>query len=345
MTLAEWRKYRFLAYVLVLHSVFLVGCQPDSEDKMVIVEVRAETTPVPHDEDAADDPAIWVNKASPNDSLILGTDKRGGLQICDLDGNEIGYLAVGRLNNVDLRPNPYDDTNTIVVASQREPSRLLVFLIDHQQASVDLENAHEIKLSEPYGICATVISGKYYAVLNDKSGIFHQYEITPTFELNVVRTWETDTQPEGCVVDDRTRRIYLGEEEVGIWSLSAVPQDSPKLVSVAKVGENRLAADVEGLTLYHGHSKTYLIASSQGNNSYAVFDTTDHSYKGSFRVGESRNVDGTSDTDGIAASALSVPGMKEGFMVLQDGENTKPRANQNFKVISWMDIRTKLDLD
>ena len=313
--------------------------------KMVSVEARAETTPVHHDEDAADDPAIWVNEATPSDSLILGTDKQGGLLVFDLYGTEISYLAIGRLNNVDLRLNPYDDGNTIVVASQRDPSRLVIFLLVHDEAVVNFEVAHEVELPEPYGICATVLDDKYYAVLNDKNGTFHQYEITPTYELKLVRNWTTDTQPEGCVVDDNTRKLYIGEEEVGIWSLSARPEDTPELVSVAKVGENRLVADVEGLTLYHGESTTYLIASSQGNSSFAVFDTTDYTYQGSFKVGESTRVDGTSDTDGIAASTLSVSGMEEGFMVVQDDDNTKPRGNQNFKVVSWTDIRTNLGLE
>ena len=345
MIFREWRKRELPVLAVFLLPAFLFGCSSESLEKIVSVEVRAETTPVPHDEDAADDPAIWVNEASPNDSLILGTDKQGGLQISDLYGNQVDYLDIGRLNNVDLRANPYTNSNTIVVASQRDPARVVVFLLEHEQATVNFEVAREVELPEPYGICATVLDGKYFAVLNDKKGTFHQYEITPSFELKLVRDWATETQPEGCVVDDDAKKIYLGEEEVGIWWLSSVPHVPPELKSVARVGEHSLSADIEGLTLYHGESKTYLIASSQGNNSYAVFDATDHSYKGSFRVRASRRFDGTSDTDGIAASTLAVRGMEEGFMVLQDGENTKPKANQNFKVISWSDVRMKLDLD
>lgn len=345
MNLKGWRECKFLALALLLLSVILGGCDAQFKGKIITVQARAETAPVHHDDDAADDPAIWINEDSPSDSLILGTDKQGGLQIFDLYGNEISYLAVGRLNNVDLRLNPYDDSNTIVVASQREPSRLVIFLLAHNQVSVKFEVAHDVELPEPYGICATVLDDTFYAVLNDKNGSFHQYEITPTYELKLVRNWATATQPEGCVVDDDTRTLYIGEEEVGIWSLSAQPEDPSELVSVAKVGENRLAADVEGLTLYHGKATTYLIASSQGNSSYAVFDTTDNSYQGSFKVGESRRFDATSDTDGIAASTLAIRGMEEGFMVVQDDENTKPRANQNFKIISWTDIRINLGLE
>ena len=34
-----------------------------------------ETTPVPHDGDSADDPAVWIHPTEPGKSLILGTDK------------------------------------------------------------------------------------------------------------------------------------------------------------------------------------------------------------------------------------------------------------------------------
>src|SRR4029453_3449971 len=41
------------------------------------VVASAETDPVPHDGDAAHDPAIWVHPNDPGRSVILGTDKKG----------------------------------------------------------------------------------------------------------------------------------------------------------------------------------------------------------------------------------------------------------------------------
>src|SRR4051812_47856200 len=43
------------------------------------VEASRSTDPVPHDGDAADDPAIWVDPSDPARSRVLGTDKEGGL--------------------------------------------------------------------------------------------------------------------------------------------------------------------------------------------------------------------------------------------------------------------------
>src|SRR5881394_3281225 len=39
-------------------------------------EAHAQTAPVPHEGDAADDPAVWIHPQEPSLSLILGTDKQ-----------------------------------------------------------------------------------------------------------------------------------------------------------------------------------------------------------------------------------------------------------------------------
>src|SRR5262245_173261 len=67
------------------------------------VTATVETDPVPNGGDAADDPAIWVNPADPAQSVIIGTDKRGGLAVYNLSGKQIQYLSDGLMDNVDLR--------------------------------------------------------------------------------------------------------------------------------------------------------------------------------------------------------------------------------------------------
>ena len=52
----------------------------------VNVMAKAETAPVASGDDAADDPAIWVNPDDPLKSLIVGTDKKNGLVVYDLSG-------------------------------------------------------------------------------------------------------------------------------------------------------------------------------------------------------------------------------------------------------------------
>jgi 3-phytase len=89
--------------------------------------------------------------------------------------------------------------------------------------------------------------------------------------------------------------------------------------------------------LYHGPRKL-LIASSQGNNSFAVYDLSTSEHLLSFHVAGDAVVDDVSDTDGVEVTAVSLPGYPQGILVVQDGSNTKPSANQNFKIVSWGDV-------
>ena len=62
-----------------------------------------ETMPMAHAGDAADDPAIWHNPRDPKASLIIGTDKQGGLHVYDMAGQSLQFVPDGKMNNVDLR--------------------------------------------------------------------------------------------------------------------------------------------------------------------------------------------------------------------------------------------------
>ncbi|MGH8947909.1 MAG: phytase, partial [Acidimicrobiia bacterium] len=66
------------------------------------VSATVETDPVPSGGDA-DDPAIWVHPTDPALSIIIGTDKEGGLAVHDLDGNQIQFVSGIQPNNVDIR--------------------------------------------------------------------------------------------------------------------------------------------------------------------------------------------------------------------------------------------------
>ena len=57
------------------------------------IRSRFETQPVPSSGDAADDPAIWANASDPSQSLIVGTDKKSGLHLYDMQGKHCSAPA------------------------------------------------------------------------------------------------------------------------------------------------------------------------------------------------------------------------------------------------------------
>jgi 3-phytase len=342
-----------------LVAAALSGCATTAEPPRPVypaldIPALAETAPVgTANDDAADDPAIWRNAANPAASLILGTDKKAGLYVYGLDGKVRDFVAAGALNNVDLREVTTASGKALLVAASdrtdRAVPRIAMFWLDGAAAKLTALPAATFMPAgsapaEAYGFCmgAPLAAGELaraYVVMKDgtvaESAIVERGgKPVPTF----VRSAKLATQPEGCVVDDEARTLYVGEEDVAIWRLPlAEGRFMPE--AFARVGEaDGLVDDIEGLAI----AGRWLIASSQGDNAYAVFDKATGALAGRFRI-QGGAIDGTYDTDGIEAVPGDFgPGFPEGLFVAQDGDNA-PDA-QNFKLLSWKQIREALDL-
>ncbi len=331
----------------LLATALLGGCassEPPTEPFEPVtrhwVQPTLETPPVGSRDDAADDPAIWVDPDAPGRSLILGTDKSAGLHVYDLNGRQLQFVPAGRVNNVDVRVRPWGlEGTSVVVASHRQPSELVVFTLDHASREVSVARRIAVELEEPYGVCLYQdADAQPWVFLNAKDGTYVQYRLGRDYGITEVRRFATATQPEGCVADDATGTLYVGEELHGIWRIPAAPDGGAQLEPFADVADGHLTADVEGLALYVRNGRRYLIASSQGDNSFSVYDAVSGGWITSFHIGRSPDIDDVSETDGIEATGISLPGFPEGLLVVQDGYNAKPLANQNFKLVSWRDV-------
>lgn len=321
----------------------------------VLPEVAAlrQSDPVGRQGDAADDPAIWIHPQTPASSRVLGTNKKQGLLAYDLDGKLLQELAVGRLNNVDVRSNFKLGAQTVdlAVASNRDRNSLSLFSIDRQ--SGELREAGEVTtpLKDIYGICLfQPASGEIYAIANGKDGTFLQYRLSAPdgrVQGELVRQFKVDSQPEGCVADDQRQRLFIGEEDVGVWAVDARADQPATLTSVIKVGP-QLHADVEGLALYQSDQRDYLVISSQGNDSYLVVDAEPpFAVHGALRVGlnAAAGIDGASETDGLEVTAVNLGGpWSQGMLVVQDGRKRMPEQTQNFKFVPWAEVARALKL-
>lgn len=318
------------------------------------VPALRQSEPVGRHGDAADDPAIWLHPTDPALSRVLGTNKKQGLLSYDLDGKLLQELPVGRLNNVDVRGDFAlgNQRVDLAVASNRDHNSISLFAID--RASGELREAGEIRtpLKEIYGICLFQPNrDELYAFANGKDGTFLQYRLRSDAQGQVqgeqVRRFQVASQPEGCVADDRNQRLFVGEEDAGVWTLDARAEQPAELVSVLKVGE-LLQADVEGLGLYQGAERDYLVISSQGNDSYVVLDAAPpFAPQGAFRVGlnGALGIDGASETDGLEVTSANLGGpWSAGLLVVQDGRKRLPESTQNFKLVPWSEVAKALGL-
>jgi len=313
------------------------------------VMATIETDPVPNGGDAADDPAIWVNPNDPAQSVIIGTDKRGGLAVYELNGKQIQYLADGQMDNVDLRDGFKlgGQTVAIVTASNRKDNSIAIYKINPQSRTLENVAARKIKHGlTVYGMCMyrSAKTGKIYYFGTSKSGEVEQWEL---FESNgkvdakKARNFKLGSVVEGCVADDELGHFYVAEEAVGIWKFGAEPETGSDHTQVAKVGDGHLFADVEGLAIAYGKDGLgYLIASSQGNHSYVVYRREgNNEFVKKFRVGAGEGVDGCEETDGIDVTTANLgPAFPHGVFVVQDGFNDK--GNQNFKLVPLQSIIT-----
>jgi 3-phytase len=327
---------------------------PEAQPALPILQVQVQTDPVPSLGDAADDPAIWVHPSDPLKSRVLGTDKQGGLLAYDLAGKQLQDLRIGRLNNVDVRAG-FDLNGQLVdlaVASNRDHNSLQLFAID--RSSGELRNLGQLptSLKDIYGLCMFKdAAGAIYAIPNAKDGTFLQYRLSADagrIKGELVRQFKVESQPEGCVADDRNQRLFVGEEDVAVWALDARADAPTRLEQVIAAGDV-VHDDIEGLAIYQGATRNYLVISSQGNDSYVVLDATaPYVVRGAFRIGLNAQlgIDGTSETDGLEVTSANLGGIwSAGMLVVQDGRKRMPEDRQNYKYLPWTAVAEALSLE
>lgn len=314
---------------------------------------QAQTDPVPSLGDAADDPAIWVNRSEPARSRVLGTDKKGGLLVYDLAGKQLQDLRVGRLNNVDVRSGFTLGSRTVdlAVASNRDHNSLHLFAIDPASGEVSALGEVKTPLKEIYGLCLFKDpEGAIHAIANDKDGNVLQYRLgsrDAQLEGQLVRRFQLASQPEGCVVDDHRQRLFIGEEDQAVWALDLRDSASTpeKVIGVG----GPLQADIEGLALYQGTQRDYLVISSQGNDRYVVVEAQPpYTLRGSFAVSlnAALGIDGASQTDGLDVTSANLGGpWSQGMLVVQDGRKRMPEGRQNYKYLPWSLVAQALGLE
>jgi len=325
-----------------------------------VIEVPAsvESVDVNDQGDAADDAEIWRNTKTPTDSRVFATDKKSGLFVLDLDGKALQQFPIGRLNNVDLRTTWQlaDGTGkpkVLIAASDRTRLGISFFLLDPETLTVTHAESSFVatNVGDPYGMCLYYRSAgnAHFAFVTGKDGSVEQYELRPgpsnAIQATLVRRFEVGSIAEGCVIDDRNGNLYIAEELKGIWRYSADPQTGGTRTQIAGVDGNELVADVEGLTLAaEGDSGGYLIASAQGNNTFAFFSLPGHALIARLRIAANAEagIDEVTGTDGIAvATGEFGPAFPGGIFVVQDDINEGGKA-QNFKFVSLTRILEKL---
>ncbi len=345
----------------------------------------------------SDDPAIYIHPDDVEQSLVITALKNGGLAVYNLDGEEIQKIVPDdiRYNNVDLVYgfNLDGETIDIAVVSDRRNDTLVIFKIDPTtQQLTDITSTNILETifgvddgeATAYGLATytSPVTGEVYTFVSQADGDqIAQLELTSDGQGNItaeiVRTLSVpipdggeveDAQVEGMVVDRELGYLYVGQEEFGIWKFYAEPDSSDTGTIVDTVKEinpdSNLTADVEGLTIYYGEDgRGYLLASSQGNSSFAVYDRQgSNTYLDSFVVGETPplirgegGIDSVEESDGADIINVALGDkFPNGLLVVHDGSNEDATVfqdpedgeiqnfNTNFKYINLEELSETL---
>lgn len=360
---------KFINTFFLLSLIFLFSCNfGGSGDKPVIktrtVTPDAETDPVLTPNDAADDPAIFIHPTDTSKNFLYGTDREKGLEAYFLDGMRFFVLEFGPLNSADIRYNfPLNDKLVdIIAATDRYVNSIKIFQIDHQNGMIKrIDNRRILSaLKQVYGFCLynDLQNNVFYGFITGEDGGVEQWRLfaTPDGEIGgeFVRFLDVTTQSEGCVCDDENGWFYVAEKGAGILKFPAQPDKEAVATLVDDLSNPDLEADLEGLAMYYSaNGGGYLLASSQGNDSYAVYERAgNNEYLGSFSIGDliidgEIVIDGTNKTNGIEVMNMPLgQRFPHGVFIAQDAVNIGPDGNpdnQNFKMVSWDKIANLFD--
>jgi 3-phytase len=213
-------------------------------------------------------------------------------------------------------------------------------------------------------------------------------QLPVTFTLDDGTEWSPCDDPgdlaqvEGMVVDADHSILYAAQEGAGIWRIDVTAEGMSGETLIERVreygipwtwdeeeeecvldeaadpgeGGEHIARDVEGLTIYHGATadEGYLIASSQGDSTYAVYERAgENAFIGSFSVEAGDEIDSAEHSDGAMVLNVALgDAYPSGLFVTHDGENEpadldasgntvgldeegEALENTNFKFVPW----------
>lgn len=355
--------------VVLVFMLFMTACSFDktveaeksdsaiSEKDSAVLKPVYRTDPVEFD---TDDPAIWINKTDPSQSLVIGTDKdeNGALYVYDLKGKQIVSKTVKSLqrpNNVDvaygliLNGKPVD----IAVTSERMTHNLRIFSLPDMKA-IDGGGipVYEAETGEMFrdlmGVSLyTDKSGKIYVIAGRKSGptdgtYLWQYLLEDNgkglVKASLVRKfgqYSGKKEIESIAVDNELGYIYYSDEQFGIRKYFADPAKGNEELAI--FGQGEYLDDNEGISIYKDSDSTgYILVSDQAANQFHIY----------CREGQSNAHDhvrittvktSTNNSDG--SETVSVPlneDFKHGLFVAMSDDKT-------FQYYRWEDIAgTKL---
>lgn len=302
----------------IITGAFILFNACKQANKVPIIQPDIITEKTAND---SDDPAIWVNKTNPNESIVFGTDKEtdGGIYAFDLDGKVIKDKCIKNIkrpNNIDLAYDFQlnDSTKTdVIIFTERELQQIRMFSvpdmtpIDNGGFKVFTDSTkpgHNL----PMGVALykSPTTQKLFAIVGRKTGpkknYLYQYEISSISNktsCTLVRKFGDFSEKkeiEAIAVDNELGYIYYSDEQHGVRKYYADPEKGNK--EIALFGGEKFIEDIEGIAIAKtGKSSGYIIISNQQKGEFNIFDRKTNAFIKAVNLS-------TTATDGCEATTI-----------------------------------------
>jgi 3-phytase len=309
----------------------------------------------------ADDPAIWIDAAQPERSLIVATNKAaapdGGLYVFGLDGAVRQIVTpLDRPNNVDVEyglttaAGPID----IAVATERLRSRLRVYRIDERglapidDGGIGVLDGETSERAMPMGISLyrRPRDGAIFAIVAPKAGgttnYLAEYRLTFDEAAGAVRgalvrrfgNFSGTGEIEAVAVDDTLGYVYYADEEYGIRKWYADPDHPDANRELAVFGRDGFTRQREGIAIVGNADGTgFIVCADQipGGSALHLYRREGqpdhpHMHDPAVAIVSTRS----DSTDGIDATSTSLgPTFSGGLLVMMNSRG------QNFQFYDW----------
>lgn len=319
--------------------IFQVAWRPaESAPPPLAVTASVVSDPFPSfSGDVADGAAIVYDSVTPANSVVIGTNKGtgGGLYVFNLSGDILSSSLLGPANSVDTRDLTgvagWDD-RLLVMTSDRTAGVLRFYWMNRTTKALTSAGTSAALGWEPYGTCLYKHSdGTVYAFVTQRGPDdtsprnMYQYPLTRSGESvtmgAAVRTIGLTSVVEGLAADDSTGKLYASQEDVGLYQYSAAPTGGSTRVTIDTVGAGNLIADVEDVALAYHPDGTKLLVSSQGDNTYHVYDAVTFAHELKFTINRPGGTTQVLQTDGLDVFLGDFgSAFPNGLIVVHDGE-------------------------
>jgi len=247
-------------------------------------------------EDIADS-AVWQSKSA---SLLIASLEDDGVAVYNDKGMEIQRIDSEPALGVDVRYELQSDSGKSVdVAAIGLPDSdaIGLYAVDANSAQ-PLKEVGRIKLNfKPEGVCLikNVTTGTVSVIGYSESGLVAQFKlmyddnrVTSLFNIegkaSPVRELQIGGELSGCVSDDVNGKLYVLEQDLGIWSYGNDPENVTERQLVNVVEPLGSLKELENIDIInHAGGKATLVVADEGNG-FFLFDSQTHKQLASFNI-------------------------------------------------------------